>query len=300
MLSRSSAGCRAGYATCQFPVHPGVLAGEDIRAPPTPGQVCYQPDGIASVGTIPALLQAHSFPPSPCRAGSGRGHSLSFQGRVGEGSPGTWYLTPDTETRDTESLPFLHYNIDYLIDKTTKMTHPDHISQFSPLSSDQLTSALDRLGVRILTNSTDTDPAESLDPVALIAGLAGSSVARLRQALIPLLLWRPDLANDAAQVDPLLEDRPRIFLHCYYTAAMLLQMRYRSRLRAIGAGAEILPDLFSSRIGLLVTGDPDQHLENLAERQAQLTGENINWLGTYHHAASSFIKHLEWEIAWSR
>ena len=180
------------------------------------------------------------------------------------------------------------------------MTHPDRLSQFSPVSSDQLASALDRLGIHFLTNSTPTDLVESLDPVTLIAGLAGSSEARLRQALIPLLLWRPDLAHDAARVDPLLDDRPRIFLHYYYTAAMLLQMQHGFRLRALGAGAEVLPDLFSSRIGLPVTGDPDQRLERLANLQAKLTGENINWLGTYHHSASSFIKHLEWEIAWSR
>ncbi len=167
-------------------------------------------------------------------------------------------------------------------------------------SPSQLASALQRLGVRFLLSPSDLPDDEPLDPASLIAGLASSPEARLRQSLIPLLLWRPDLAQYALQVEPLLTPRPRLFLHCYYTAALLLQILHTPRLCALGAGEQALPDLFSSQLGLPKVGDEDQRLTQLAQRQAELSGEHANWLGTYQHAANAFIHHLEQEAVWSR
>jgi hypothetical protein len=169
-----------------------------------------------------------------------------------------------------------------------------------PATSAQLAAALQRLGVSFLFSPLSPLIDAPLDSASLIAGLAASPEARLRQALIPLLLWRPDLAHYARQAEPLLPPRPRLFLQCYYTAAMLLQNMYASSLRLLGAGEDALPDLFSSRLGLSQAGDAHQRLARLAQRQAQLSGEQANWLGTYQHAASTFIHHLERETVWSR
>lgn len=173
-------------------------------------------------------------------------------------------------------------------------------SPLAPATSAQLASALQRLGVRFLFSPLSPLADAPLDSASLIAGLATSPEARLRQALIPLLLWRPDLAHYASEVEPLLPPRPSHFLQCYYTAAMLLQIMYAPSLRLLGAGEQALPDLFSSLLDLPQAGDIHQRLARLAQRQAQLSGEQANWLGTYQHAASTFIHHLEREAVWSR
>jgi hypothetical protein len=60
-----------------------------------------------------------------------------------------------------------------------------------------------------------------------------------------------------------------------------------------------LPDLFSASLSLLDSGEPGQRLKMLAERQAELSGENINWLGTYRHAIGSFVSFKEKELVWN-
>lgn len=170
-------------------------------------------------------------------------------------------------------------------------------SPFASTSPAQLAAELQRLGVCFLLSPALPAPDPPLDHASLLSGLAASPEARLRQALIPLLLWRPNLAHYATQAEPFLSARPRLFLHCYYTAALLLQQLYAPRLRTLGAGESALPDLFSSRLGLSPDGDPLQRLARLAQCQTLLSGEQANWLGTYHHAALTFIRHREQEPA---
>lgn len=180
------------------------------------------------------------------------------------------------------------------------MSPPSQQSSLTSTTPAQLTTTLQHLGVRYLRSPAAAPQAENIAPADLLAGLAASPEARLRLALIPLLLWRPDLAVDAAQVEPYLVARPRLFLQCYYTAALLLQRINTDRLVPLGAGRETLPDLFSSRLDLSLTGDAHQDLWRLAHRQAQLSAEQANWLGTYYHAARTFIERLEREAQWIR
>ena len=166
------------------------------------------------------------------------------------------------------------------------------------LSADRLASELARLGLPFLR--ADVVPGEDIVPPAdLLTGLAASSEARLRLAIIPLLLWRPDYAEAALTASRRLTERPRLVLHCYYTAAVLLQQRYTIRLRALGAPSTPLPDLFSRRLRLKPAANPDDGLVALAQKQTRLTGEPLNWLGTYDHGASTFLSSLEHQIRWA-
>jgi hypothetical protein len=159
------------------------------------------------------------------------------------------------------------------------------------LSGDTLAAELNRLGVPFVRGATRATVAAQ--PAALLANLASSPEARLRAAIIPLLLWRPRLASAApVAVDRLSPDAQTV-LKCYYTAALLLQSKYAGRLAALHAEDLPLTDYFSHQLGLMRSGRCDLRLAALARRQAALSGEAINWLGTYEHAADSFLSRQE-------
>ena len=122
--------------------------------------------------------------------------------------------------------------------------------------------------------------------------LASSEEARLRPAIIPLLLHRPDLATHLEDVAPLAASAS-LTLKCYATAAFYLQQKHRMRLEHLGELPARLPDLCSTDLGLAPCSDPDTGLSNLARRHAELSGKPINWLMTYEHAIRQWLTTLE-------
>lgn len=155
----------------------------------------------------------------------------------------------------------------------------------------ELAAELDRLGIHFVRNDAAAALRRPLPAEDLIAGLACSDEARLRLAIIPLLLWRPDYASAVPAVVAGLSAGPRVLLQCYYTAAMLLQPQYESDLAVLRGWRETLPDL-DFGLGLGSDGNAGRRLEALAQRQAELSGESINWRGTYEHAARVFVARL--------
>lgn len=143
-----------------------------------------------------------------------------------------------------------------------------------PLSGEQLAGALLTLGVRFVLGDGPGGAALAAEPARLLAALAQSTEARLRLALIPLLLHRPELAVHARRAAAACPPAARLTLQCYYTAAVWL------------AAPGHLPDLFSPDLQLSPGPDPQQNLTLLALRHRELSGAPINWLGTYQHAAA--------------
>ncbi len=167
------------------------------------------------------------------------------------------------------------------------------------LQDERLIAELDALGVHFLWRLAPVDRVDDMDPARLLASLAASRDARVRLAIIPLLLHRPDFA---AHVPEALDCAPvdaRLYLMCYYTAARYLQWKYRYELARLDGAGALLPDLFSDELGLEDVTDPDDGLADLAQRHATLSGEAINWLGTYQHAAERWLARLERERAWA-
>lgn len=161
----------------------------------------------------------------------------------------------------------------------------------------ELVGALDALDVPYIAGGANGAP---LSPNQLIQALARAPEARLRSAIIPLVLRHPEFATDARAAEQALSDLARVTCSCLYTAAVLLQRKYRARLaRALGPQPR-LPDWFSADLGVALSADPDLSLRALGERQAALTGLPINWVGTYDHAAERFIRHLEVEQRWKQ
>ena len=96
-----------------------------------------------------------------------------------------------------------------------------------------LAHALDVLDVPFIVGGSDSTTLQLPQPAALMASLAASDEARLRLALIPLLLRHPEFALHAGAALRQMTPPVQTGFKCYYTAAMLLQQKYRDRLEAL-------------------------------------------------------------------
>lgn len=155
----------------------------------------------------------------------------------------------------------------------------------------ELAAELDRLGVRFVRCDPGAPHARRLSAEELLVGLVSSPEERLRLAIIPLMLWRPDLSANVAEANGRLGTAVRATFACYYAAAWLLQSRFEPVLATLrGAGVDLLPP---AQLGLDIdepwTGDPLADLPRVAARHDRLTGGGIDWLGTYEHAVTTFV-----------
>ena len=160
-------------------------------------------------------------------------------------------------------------------------------------TDDQLVGALDLFDVPFLTGGVQDEVAHSLTPAELLQGLAQSSDARVRSAIIPLLLRHPEFAPDAQIAESDLQDIPHINLVCFYTAAILLQKKYPERLAHLFGTQPTLPDLFSDELKIEFSNDAAEALRQLGERNAVLRGLEMNWAGGYEHAARTWLGYVE-------
>ena len=173
---------------------------------------------------------------------------------------------------------------------------PVHSTRFSAAMLADILNVLDVPFVQSDGNSTSV---EAPEPALLLTALASSDEARLRSALIPLLLRHPEhVAHAEDAVRKMAEPAHLIFI-CYYSAACFLQRKYRSRLATLLHDSSAIPDLFSAELGLPNASDPDVALRKLAERHRILSGKPINWLGTYEHAAQRWMTHMERRQSWT-
>lgn len=133
-------------------------------------------------------------------------------------------------------------------------------------TDDELVGALDALDVPFLSGGALNDTARALaaGPAVLLQGLAQSEDARVRSALIPLLLRHPEFSN-YAQVRALCEEQNE------------------------------LPDSFGGEVGLEMAEEIHVSLVGLGKRNAELRGLELNWVGTDEHAARSWLEYLKWQ-----
>ena len=165
-------------------------------------------------------------------------------------------------------------------------------------SADELISALNALGVHFLVGG-ESPPKTVLPPARLLAALAEQEDARLRLAIVPLLLYRPGLACTVPETLLLLAEPARTGFKLFYTAAVLLQEEYAAPLEKLTRQQVRLPDLFSRELGIPPKGRPDARLKCLSERHRAVSEVAANWIGTYRHGAERLIRRLEWEAQWA-
>ncbi len=161
---------------------------------------------------------------------------------------------------------------------------------------DELIDALDTLGVRFLSGGTGHR--RTFSPAILLSALAADPEARLRMALIPLLLAHPEFAEDVHTAERRLPTECVAVLRCYYTAAHWLQVKHHEELTALMGVQPTLPDFYGDVLGVTGHTSPDSALQALSLRQQQLTGISLNWQGTYEHAAQSWLRFRKQEVRW--
>jgi hypothetical protein len=161
----------------------------------------------------------------------------------------------------------------------TALHRPDRIT------GDQLSAALRALGINFILGGQSDETPLLKHPARLMTALARSDEARLRLALIPLFLQHPEFSAQVCLSARRLPSRARLTLQCYYSAAVWLGQKYDI----------FLPDYFSTALALPLTPDPEENLRQLAKRHAELSGMQLNWLGTYQHAAQIWVKGLEYQ-----
>ncbi len=167
------------------------------------------------------------------------------------------------------------------------------MSSYTTPTGTELTNALYALGVKFILGGRKDKTAIHKDPVHMIIALAESNEARLRLSLIPLFLEYPEFSTHVKEATDKVDATTRLTLQCYYTAAVWLQQKHQAKLENLIGRKDQLPDYFSSELGLQRTDDPETNLYLLAKRHQELSGSQVNWLGTYKHAAHVFIKGLE-------
>lgn len=172
----------------------------------------------------------------------------------------------------------------------------DHLIIRSPTPA-ELVGALNALDVPFLAGG---GPSAYLSPDELIANLVCAPEARLRAAIIPLMLRHPEFSPDARHADQALSGLARVTCECFYTAAVLLQRKNRARLIRLFGAQSSLPDWFSATLGLTLSEDADASLRGLGARHTALTGLSINWVGTYLHTTERFLRHCEVEAKWNQ
>jgi hypothetical protein len=166
------------------------------------------------------------------------------------------------------------------------------------ISADELIGTLNALGVHFLAGGESVE-ASPLPPARLLAALAEQADARLRLAIVPLLLCRPEFAHAVPEAAAHLAEPSRTTLKLFYTAAVLLQQEYAVQLRSLLGRWEPLPDLFSRELQVPSTGSLEARLRRLGERHRVSSGLAANWIGTYRYAAERLIKRKEWEAQWA-
>ncbi len=174
---------------------------------------------------------------------------------------------------------------------------PTHASL--ALSADELVGALDMLGLHVLSGGIK--PSRVIPPAELVAGLVMQSDARVRLALVGLLLYRPDFAlavplatsslcvphgapsprssvgrgAQACRGNDLLTLKLSRHACVANTAAMLLQKKYDAQLSPLLGEYEPLPDLFSKELAVSATGSVDTRLKELGEQHKALVPKGM-------------------------
>ena len=167
------------------------------------------------------------------------------------------------------------------------------------MEPNQLIDNMNQIGVYFLVDASNPGLTDSLSPAALLAELVAQSDARMRLALIAVLLQRPDYGNYAHEALELLDEPQQLPFKLYYTAAYYLQIAYANDLNDVLGLYIKLTDYYSEELNIEKDISIEVELRQLAELHKEITGLPLNWYGTYNSAAQRVITRLKKEQAWA-
>jgi hypothetical protein len=163
---------------------------------------------------------------------------------------------------------------------------------------DALVAQLREQGVRYLAPSQpDFSAPPQVSPKELIIRLVTHSDARLRLALVALLLLHPEWGPYVHFQVKKLAEPTRADLQALYTAAVYLQRLWHTRLEFYLRRFEMLPDLYSSQLGLPAA--KERHgksgLHALSTWQGHRSPYPFNWLASYNKLINLLFEQLKME-----
>jgi hypothetical protein len=164
---------------------------------------------------------------------------------------------------------------------------------------ERIVAELKLLDVGYLSRRTPVRAKHVRPPDVLLADLVRQPSARVRSAVIAVLLAHPEYAAAVPAALEHLGPTERLTLQLFYTAAVLLQQEHAKRLRAFVGGHQ-LPDWFSAELGLPQTARPHERLEALGRQHRQCTQARVNWTGTYESVAQHLLRSWELEARWNQ
>ena len=167
------------------------------------------------------------------------------------------------------------------------------------LEEEHLVAELELLGICYLSRHT-SDRAESIRPPdVLLADLVRQPSARVRAAVIAVLLAHPEYADAIPAALERLQPAERLMLQLFYTAASLLQQEYAERLRPFVAGSR-LPNRFAADLGLPSAISPREGLVALGQQHRRQSQVEVNWVGTYESVVRCLLRSWKSEAQWNR
>jgi len=171
---------------------------------------------------------------------------------------------------------------------------PRTLTRTTADEEERLVAELERLGIRYLSRRTSYQAPGVRPPEQLLADLVRQPHARVRSAVIALLLLNPRYAQAVPAALQRVSGRERLTLRSLYEAAFLLQQEHAERLGPLlGERWDWLPDLVSVDLGLPPGGNPRERLEVLDRELRRRTRVNANWMGTYEAVVEKLIRQLK-------
>jgi len=168
-------------------------------------------------------------------------------------------------------------------------------------AEDMIVAELEQLDIRYLSRQGSDAGTQMRPPVELLADLMRQPSARVREAVIAVLLAHPAYAQAIPAALAQLSAHEQSALRFFYSAAVLLQQQYGDALRPYIADRwQWLPDLFSQELGLPGSGTPRERLERLAVVHRAYTRSAINWAGTYENVARKLVRRWSLEHRWNQ
>lgn len=168
---------------------------------------------------------------------------------------------------------------------------------------ERLVAELGLLGIRYLSRQTAFQPAKVRTREALLADLVRQPSARVRAAVIAVLLSHPEYAEAVPTALERLGPSDRLTLQSFYAAAVLLQQEHAHRLRPfVTTGWRWLPSLGRVSTGwdLPSEGTPREKLAALGREHRRRAQEMVNWAGTYEQVARQLLRQWELESRWNQ
>ena len=166
---------------------------------------------------------------------------------------------------------------------------------------EELVAELELLGVRYLSRQSSYQASRVRPPETLLADLVRQPSARVRAAVIAVLLAHPEYADAVPVALEQLLPAERLTLQSFYAAAVLLQQEHADRLRAfLGTRWRPLPHLREAtpQMNLPDEGTPSERLAWLGREHQRWSGKMVNWAGSYEQVARRLMRRWEMERQW--